>query len=69
MPNPPPENEPRPVPPGTGTVSDPDAFGPDTPNVRDVDPKQGQAVPAPEASRPSPTSAPLDEADFAPDET
>jgi len=50
-----------------GTVSDPDAFGPDAPNVRDDDPEGGQGVPL--APQPSIPVEPLEDDEIAPDES
>ncbi len=68
MPRPAAQNNPKPVP--TGTVSDPDdpnPFGPDAPNTRDDDPPASSWPPL--AAPPTPSTAALDEADFAPDES
>lgn len=66
-----PQDSPRHDPPGqAGEGPDPDApnpFGPDAPNVRSDDPTGGQVVPQAEA--PTPPAIPLDDDDFAPDET
>ena len=53
-----------------GTIPDEDGanpFGPDAPNVREDDPPGGQAIPP--APQPPPPAVPLEEADFAPDES
>ncbi len=53
-----------------GTIPDEDGanpFGPDAPNVREDDPTGGQAIPL--APQPPPPAVPLEEDDFAPDES
>ena len=71
MSNPPAPRIPKPSDPpappvSPGTVSDPDAFGPDVPNVREEDPKTTHSEPI--APPPGPPTASPDELDFAPDE-